>query len=251
MQAMSRATFAAAAMLLAAVAGRAALHADASSDRFTVASGHARQELPDGPGKAELSKLCAGCHDLMFTASTRETKDGWTRIVNDMRSKGADGTEADFAKVIAYLTAHMGTAAPSAAPPATRNSDEDAIKQVMAATTDAFSRHDARAWVKFCTPDAQLVTVRGEAMSGVGEIEKGLSAIFQTRGRNVTLKTLDVAVRFIRPDVALAHVTNELSGLVSPEGQTLPPHQELSIRVLVKDQGAWRIAAFHNTILLK
>jgi hypothetical protein len=44
----------------------------------------------------------------MFTVSTRETEDGWTRIVNDMRSKGADGTEEDFAKVIAYLTAHMG-----------------------------------------------------------------------------------------------------------------------------------------------
>jgi uncharacterized protein (TIGR02246 family) len=119
----------------------------------------------------------------------------------------------------------------------------------MAATTDAFSRHDAKAWAKFCTPDAQLVTVRGESLKGIGEIEKGLTAIFQTRGRNVTLKTLEVSVRFIRADVALAHVTNELSGLVSPEGQTLPPHQELSIRVLVKDQGVWRITAFHNTIL--
>jgi uncharacterized protein (TIGR02246 family) len=130
-------------------------------------------------------------------------------------------------------------------------SDEDAIRSVIASTTDAFSRHDAKAWVKLCTPDAQLVTVRGESMQGVDEIEKGLTAIFQTRGRNVTLKTLDVAVRFIRPDVALAHVTNELSGLVTPEGQTLPAHRELSIRVLVKDQGAWRITAFHNTILQK
>ena len=127
--------------------------------------------------------------------------------------------------------------------------DEDSIKAVMAATTDAFSRHDAKAWVTFCTPDAQLVTVRGESMKGVAAIEKGLTTIFQTRGRNVTLTTLAVAVRFIRPDVALAHVTNELSGLVSPEGQTLPPHQELSIRVLVKDQGVWRITAFHNTIV--
>jgi hypothetical protein len=53
--------------------------------------------------------------------------------------------------------------------------------------------------------------------------------VFETRGRNVTLKNLGVAVRFIRPDVALAHVTNELSGLLSPEGQTLPSHQELSV----------------------
>ena len=250
MEAMSRATLAAAAVLVAAVAGTAALHADMPPARPTAASGHARQQLPDGPGKAVLSKLCAGCHDLMFTVSTRDTEDGWTRIVNDMRSNGADGTEEEFATVIAYLTAHMGKAEPSERPLATRN-DEDAIKQVMAATTDAFSRHDAKAWVKFCTPDAQLVTARGESMNGVGEIEKGLTAIFQTRGRNVTLRTLDVAVRFIRPDVALAHVTNQLSGLVSPEGQTLPSHRELSVRVLVKDQGTWRITAFHNTILQK
>lgn len=145
------------------------------------------------------------------------------------------------------------TAPDSAGQPAPRGArnDEDAIKAVIAATTDAFTRHDARAWAKLCTPDAQLVTVRGESMNGVGEIERGLTTIFQTRGRNVTLKTLGVAVRFIRPDVALAHVTNELSGLVSPDGQTLPPHQELSIRVLVKDQGVWRITAFHNTILQK
>ena len=77
------------------------------------------------------------------------------------------------------------------------------------------------------------------------------TTIFQAGGGNVTLKTLEVAVRFIRPDVALAHVTNELSGLIGPEGQTLPAHQELSIRVLVKDQGVWRITAFHNTILQK
>ena len=130
-------------------------------------------------------------------------------------------------------------------------SDEDAIRAVMAATTEAFSRHDAKAWVKFCTPDAQLITVRGESMKGVAEIEEGLTRIFKTRGRKVTLKTLNVAIRFIRPDVALAHVTNELSGLLSPEGQTLPSHQELSIRVLVKDQGTWLITAFHNTIIQK
>jgi uncharacterized protein (TIGR02246 family) len=58
-------------------------------------------------------------------------------------------------------------------------------------------------------------------------------------------------VRFIRPDVALVHVTNRLSGLVGPDAQTLPAHQELSIRVLVKDRGTWRITAFHNTIVQK
>ena len=125
----------------------------------------------------------------------------------------------------------------------------DAIKALMVETTDAFNRHDAKAWAHFCTPDAQLVTVRGESMKGVAEIEKGLAAIFAGRGRAARLKTLDVAVRFVRPDVALAHMMNEMSGVTAPDGRSLPPHHELSIRVLVKEQGAWRITAFHNTIV--
>ena len=127
--------------------------------------------------------------------------------------------------------------------------DEDAIRAIIGATTDAFRRHDAKAWVQHCTSDAELVTVRGESMRGVAQIEKGLATVFQTRGRNVTLKTLEVSVRFVRPDIALAHVKNELSGLIGPDGQTLPPHQELSVRVFVKNEGTWRITAFHNTIV--
>jgi uncharacterized protein (TIGR02246 family) len=133
--------------------------------------------------------------------------------------------------------------------PAVSGGEEAAIRTVIAATTEAFSRHDARAWSRLCTPDARLVTVRGESMQGREAIEKGLAAIFATRGRGVTLETLDVAVRFIRPDVALAHVTNRLSGLADANGQPQPPHTELSIRVFVKDGGEWRIAAFHNTIV--
>ena len=128
-------------------------------------------------------------------------------------------------------------------------SDEQAIRSLMALTTDAFNKHDAKAWAAVCTPDARLVTVRGESMNGAAAIEQGLAAIFSSRGRNSKLKTLDVAVRFIRPDVALAHVTNEMSGVVTASGETQPPHTELSIRVVVKDGGAWKVTAFHNVII--
>ncbi len=86
-------------------------------------------------------------------------------------------------------------------------------------------------------------------MKGAAEIEKGLAAIFATRAKAVTLKTLDVTVRFIRSDVAVAHVTNELRGLVAAEGEQFPAHRELSIRVLVKEQGRWLVTAFHNTVV--
>jgi len=105
---VSRVMLAAAGVLIAAVAGKAAVPVGTHAAASSIEGGVAWQELPDGPGKALLPKLCAGCHDLTFTVSTRETEEGWTRIVNDMRSKGADGSEEDFAKVIVYLATYMG-----------------------------------------------------------------------------------------------------------------------------------------------
>jgi uncharacterized protein (TIGR02246 family) len=127
--------------------------------------------------------------------------------------------------------------------------DEQAIRKVIGETTEAFNRHDATALVRLYTPDADLVTLRGEWMRGVAEIERGMTAIFATRNKHSTLKTLDVRIRFIRPDVALAHVTNELSGVLGAEGQSLPAHRELSIRVFARGHGVWRVSAFHNTLL--
>ena len=37
--------------------------------------------------------------------------------------------------------------------------DEEAIKQVIAGTTEAFNKHDAKAFAAFYAPDAELVTV--------------------------------------------------------------------------------------------
>ncbi len=128
-------------------------------------------------------------------------------------------------------------------------SEEDAIRKVIVEMTEGFNSHDGRAASSMYSPDARLVTVRGEVMDGRAEIEKGLSSIFASRAKSAMHRTLDVSIRFLRPDIALAHVTNELSGLVAPDGQSLPAHQELSLRVFTKSDGKWQVAAFHNTML--
>jgi uncharacterized protein (TIGR02246 family) len=127
--------------------------------------------------------------------------------------------------------------------------DLAAIKELITETTAAFNLHDAKAFARYYTPEAWLVTVRGESMAGTSEIERGLASIFSSRAKAAKLETLDVSIRFIRPDVAVAHVLNELSGLTSPSEELLPAHRELSIRVLVKSDGVWRVSAFHNTIV--
>lgn len=127
--------------------------------------------------------------------------------------------------------------------------DENAIRKIVVVMTDAFNRHDAKTATQMYDPDARFVTVRGEVMDGQPAIERGLASILGTRAKNASQRTLDVAVRFVRPDIALVHVTNELSGLVAPDGQALPSHRERSLRVFVKESGVWRVAAFQNTLV--
>lgn len=143
----------------------------------------------------------------------------------------------------------VGLAAVSVAQTLGTREDETAIQRVIVEMTEGFNKHDAVASTRMYKDDADFVSVRGEVGIGREAAEKGLRRIFETRAKAAMLKTGDVKIRFIRSDVALAHVTNELSGLVAPDGQTLPSHRELSLRVFVKDDGVWRVASFHNTML--
>jgi uncharacterized protein (TIGR02246 family) len=130
-----------------------------------------------------------------------------------------------------------------------RSNEEAAIRAAIAAMTEAFNAHDPKAWSRLCTVDVQLVTARGEVMNGVAAIEKGLTTLFRTRNRTAYARTLNVAVRFIKDDVAVAQVMNDVAGVVGSDAQAQPPQRELSLRVFVKESGEWRLTAFHNTFL--
>ena len=129
--------------------------------------------------------------------------------------------------------------------------DEDAIRAVIVETIEGFNAHDARRATHAYMPESDLVTVRGDALKGKAEIERRLTELFVTRGKHAIQEMRDVRIRFIRDDVALAHVGIELNGVVATDGQALPPHRELNLRVFVKDGGSWRVAAFHNTVVAR
>jgi uncharacterized protein (TIGR02246 family) len=146
---------------------------------------------------------------------------------------------------MAFLATVLFSTAAASVPP--KPNDEQAIHALVDQMTAAFNAHDARAATAMYSDDADFVSVRGERARGREEIEKRLTHIFATRAGAATLRTLDTTIRFAKPDVAIVHVTNELRGLVGPDGSPLPPHQELSVRVLLKSNGRWNVVAFHNT----
>jgi cytochrome c5 len=64
-------------------------------------------QLPDGPGKTTVQKICSGCHAPEIVLGHRDTKEGWEQIVSNMVEKGANGTDDEFNTIIDYLAAHF------------------------------------------------------------------------------------------------------------------------------------------------
>jgi len=106
-----------------------------------------------------------------------------------------------LAFIVAVSLAAFGTASISGAQQAGSNEDEAAIRKVIVEMTEGFNNHDGKAAPRMYAPDARFVSVRGDMMNGQAGIEKGLSAILSSRAKNATQRTMDVTVRFIRPDV--------------------------------------------------
>ena len=77
-----------------------------------VSSASAQTTLPDGPGKAELQKVCGLCHQAERSAAVRLTREGWEGVIADMIARGARGTDQEFAAVLDYLSKNfLGEAA--------------------------------------------------------------------------------------------------------------------------------------------
>lgn len=73
-----------------------------------LAAAQDQKSLPDGPGKESLQRVCSNCHELESVTGARRTKIGWQRMIEDMISRGAEGSEDDMAAVVSYLTANFG-----------------------------------------------------------------------------------------------------------------------------------------------
>lgn len=100
-------------VFLGAVTSAGTARAQAPAQASPQPPAQAQAQLPDGPGKDALLKVCSPCHEPNRAAAFRLTREGWEATVADMRWRGAKGTDEEFAAVVDYLAANfLGEAAP-------------------------------------------------------------------------------------------------------------------------------------------
>jgi competence protein ComEA len=59
--------------------------------------------MPDGPGKEEARKLCAGCHELEKSFSVKQDRAGWQQTLEKMVSYGMKASDKEISAVLEYV----------------------------------------------------------------------------------------------------------------------------------------------------
>jgi uncharacterized protein (TIGR02246 family) len=125
--------------------------------------------------------------------------------------------------------------------------DESAIRDLVGARQQqAWNKHDAHAYAELFAEDGDVVNVMAWWWKGRAEVESNLTRMFAGIFRESTLTFTQVDVRFLAPDIAIAHARWRMTGAHMPSG--LPePREGLQTVTVQKRNGKWLIAAFQNT----
>jgi len=62
-----------------------------------------QDKFPDGPGKAEVTKVCSGCHDAEIVLANLKTPGEWAETLQNMAQQGAEATPAEWGLIEKYL----------------------------------------------------------------------------------------------------------------------------------------------------
>ena len=65
-------------------------------------------ELPPGPGKDTLVRVCSDCHGVDLVEGQRRTRGQWKELIDDMVARGANSSDEDVKAIINYLATALG-----------------------------------------------------------------------------------------------------------------------------------------------
>lgn len=135
-------------------------------------------------------------------------------------------------------------AVPTMVPP-NQTDDITAIHQLFQRLNEAWNAGDAVAYGALFTEDADYFAFDGVNQKGRAAIIAGHKPLFENYLKGSTLTGELVSLRFLAPDVALAHAV----GSIIDRGRTTPKPERRSSQTLIATKCAdkWYFTAFHNT----
>jgi uncharacterized protein (TIGR02246 family) len=125
-------------------------------------------------------------------------------------------------------------------------SDEEAVRNLPQAFAAAFSRHDGHRLAQLMADDIDFVTVGATWIHGKSDFEKYHSRLLDGRFHGIRMDVLQVAIRFLRPDIAIVHWSWAGTGDKNPDGTPRQRRYGMMTMVAEKRSGRWLIVASQN-----
>jgi uncharacterized protein (TIGR02246 family) len=124
--------------------------------------------------------------------------------------------------------------------------DRAAIESIVADLEKAWNAGDGAGFARDFAEDADFVNIYGFHGKGRQAIAEAHERILSTVYKGSVNRFVIKQARMLAPDVALAHIRATLDVPTGPPSGRL---EALPSAVFVRDDGAWKIAAFHNPLI--
>jgi uncharacterized protein (TIGR02246 family) len=124
--------------------------------------------------------------------------------------------------------------------------DEEAVHDVPQAFCAAFNKHDGHELAQLMSEDVDFVTVGAMWLHGRPDFEKYHTRLLGGRFHGMALQQLQVATRFLRPDIAIVHWSWSGTGDKNPDGSAREPRSGMMTMVVEKRAGRWLIVVSQN-----
>jgi uncharacterized protein (TIGR02246 family) len=125
--------------------------------------------------------------------------------------------------------------------------DEAAVRQVPQAFAAAWAKHDGHQLATIMAEDVDFVNVGGDWLRGRADFETYHSRLLSGRFKESTLAPLDVAARFLRPNLAALHWSWRIQGDRNEDLSPRKPRFGMFTMIVEKRGGEWLVVEAQNT----
>ncbi|MEH2124067.1 SgcJ/EcaC family oxidoreductase [Nostoc sp.] len=125
--------------------------------------------------------------------------------------------------------------------------DEAVIKAMMTTFAEAWNAKDAEHLATLFAEDGDFVDVIGRWFKGRTEIKQAHAQALASFLSDSQMTITDTQIKFLTPNVAVAHTTWKTTGQKSPDEVHRIENTGVWTAVTTRKENTWQITAFHNT----
>jgi uncharacterized protein (TIGR02246 family) len=148
---------------------------------------------------------------------------------------------------ICLIAAFLFATLPLMAKGPSQADDTVEVQGIGTAFVVAWNEHDMTALANLFTTDADFINVVGMWWRGRDAIREAHEQTHKTIFKASHLVLDSARVKFLAPDIAVAHMTWTLTGHLSPDGQPGSPRRGILTFVAQRQEQGWLVQSAQNT----